>query len=601
MLKQKLSSLKNHFSKNHFLAIFCLVLFFVFFYSHGASAAEESPGWFAKQFTGLVIFLLKIVLKFVTILLSGAETLFVYIVNPDNMKAIMDNNAIYTTWRTVRDVFNIAFIMVLLFSAFSTIFQYSKYGIKNIWLNLVLMALLVNFSYPIARFIIDVSNMLMYGFLNNLGGTGSFMDIIQKSGLQNMLVTTSSDPLYLLSAVVFTFIFAITLLVIAVLLVIRTITLAILIVFSPVAFTGSILPGTELASAASKWWTDFMKQCFAGPIIIFFLYIASKMLLAIGSSQDVIKTIAATQVPGGVEGVTAELAKLIAEVSYFSMPIIILWYGILQAQSSGIAGAQAVVGAGKKAGKWLAKNPLGGSAGFISKKSGLTGGVKARWANIQDKSWFGKKRQEEREAIIAGKLGVKGASENMKRKRIAAKQKEFEDERLSASGAELKMEKGDDVEKKAAALYLSKKDKINSSKTFDLAMKALAGDEELQKELRGKAKKDNNIKFVLDYDLTHGIEIEEKDEKTGEIIKKKITDRTKIYEKTLDMSSDDLAKQGSLHNSIEDDKELQGYIKSIGTKEKGSQYMTKLFEKLTPSQRAIYIKEGLNPESNATT
>lgn len=340
-------------------------------------------------------------LKFTSFLLSSAETLFVYIVDPDNMKSIMDNNAIYTTWRTVRDVFNIAFIMVLLFSAFCTIFQYSKYGIKTIWRNLVLMALLVNFSYPIARFIIDASNMLMYGFLNNLGGTNSFLVLIEQSGLSKIIGTDSPDPLYLLSAVVFTFIFAITLLTIAILLVIRTITLAIYIIFSPIAFTGSILPGTALASSASSWWTDFMKQCFAGPIIIFFLYIANKMMLAVSSSQDGLKNIAVKQVPGGVPvGSIEGLADLIAAASFFALPIIILWYGIIMAQKSGIAGAEMAVGYGKKAMKW------GSGLTFADNtwKAYQSRRAKAKedsWANKLG-SWVGSKQDQARSALLPG-------------------------------------------------------------------------------------------------------------------------------------------------------------------------------------------------------
>lgn len=561
--------------------------------------AGKTMGGIGNPLTWIITWLLELMLKFTTFLLSIAETLFTWIIDPDNMKEIMDNNAIYATWRTVRDVFNIAFIMVLLFSAFCTIFQVSKYGIKTIWLNLVLMALLVNFSYPIARFIIDASNMLMYGLLNN-GGITSFTTLLQKSGLGKIIGTGNPDPLYLLSMVVFTFIFAITLLTIAVLLVIRTVTLAIYIIFSPIAFTGSILPGTAMAEAGNKWWTDFMKQCFAGPIIVFMLFVATTMMsafVAVGGSIDLI---AASQVPGG-NAISETLKKLIRDVSFLSMPIIILWLGIIKAQESGIAGAQAVVGYGKKAGKWLAKNPALGSVGLISKKSGLTGGIQQKYANWKKTGPFGSDRQAEREAKIGGLLikGGKGwssASENIKRKRIATKQKEFEDERLSESEAINKLKSSDDVEKKAAALYLSKKDKISSSPVFSLAMKALAGDEELQKELRGKAKKDGNIKFVLDYDLEHGIEIEEKDEKTGEIIKKKTTDRAKIYEQTLDMSPDNLAKQGSLHDSIEGDEELQKYMRDKVVKD--TEYHKEFFKKLSRKQRAAYMDKNLNPEPN---
>ncbi|MEI6587743.1 MAG: hypothetical protein WCO05_02210 [Candidatus Moraniibacteriota bacterium] len=346
-----------------------------------------------------------------------AETIFKWIVNADNMKAVMDNDIVYGTWRTVRDVFNVAFIMVLLFSAFATIFQApSNFNYKKILLNLVIMALLVNFSYPIARFIIDASNMMMFGFLKNLGGTNSFMKIIKDSHISGIFTATKPDLLYLLSAIVFTFIFAVTLLVIAVLLVIRTIALTIYIIFSPIAFIGPIVPGTAIASAGSDWWKEFMKYCFSGPTMIFMLYIASRMFSAISSQQIQMGTIALTQVPGA--DVTPALSNLIRDASFFSLPIVILWLGIIQAQKSGIAGAGAVVAMGtkaiNKAGKWAAGAPAG-AAWWAAKKTGVPGGVQQKWAQFKKS---GSDRQAEREARVAGALGVPRVQGQMQAKRV---------------------------------------------------------------------------------------------------------------------------------------------------------------------------------------
>ena len=330
------------------LAVFCLALILPFFsLFKTALAADPEPGMLESY---IVIPLLKTVLKFVTILLSVAETIFEWIVNPKTMLAIMTNSAVYTTWRAVRDIFNVVFIMVLLFSAFATVFQYSKFNYKNVLLNLVLMALLVNFSYPIARFIVDFSNIIMFGFLQSMGGDNSFMTIIKNSGLDKIIGGSNPGALFLLSAVIFTFILAITLLVIAVLLVIRTVSLTLYIIFSPLAFVGSVLPGTKLASAGNEWWTDFMKNCFAGPIIVFMLYVANVLMSAMASSGGQIKNIANVQV-NGLED-PGNISQLITGVSIFILPIIVLWMGIIKSQESGIIGAKAVVGYGKKAMKW---------------------------------------------------------------------------------------------------------------------------------------------------------------------------------------------------------------------------------------------------------
>jgi len=378
-LKQKLAKQTFTKSQKSILAIFSVACFFIFLYPHFTLAATTGEKY-------IVIPILQLALKFTGFLLSLAETIFQWIVNPTNMLAVIDNKIIYQIWRTVRDVFNVAFIMVLLFSAFATIFQSAaNFNYKKVLLNLVIMALLVNFSYPIARFIIDASNMMMYGFLGKIGGSNSFLEVIKASKLDQIFIDgTSKDPdtLFLLSTVIFTFIFAITLLIIAVLLVIRTITLAVYVIFSPIAFVGSILPGTALAEAGSKWWKDFMQQCFAGPIMIFMLYVATQMIIAISDSGGKMSEIAMKQTSAGTFG--ENLGKLISSASFFAIPIIILWLGIIKAQESGIHGAKAVVGAGTKLMKNVGMKVSGGQFIKDTHKAYSSRRAKAKedsWAN----------------------------------------------------------------------------------------------------------------------------------------------------------------------------------------------------------------------------
>lgn len=291
--------------------------------------------------------LLKVILRLMGWLISIAATIFAWIIDPKNMDIVINNSAVYNAWATVRDVLNVAFILVLLFSAFSTVFQVDKYSYKKILLTLVIMALLVNFSYPIARFIIDASNMLMYYFINsfNIGGGTWFTQIADKSALSGILSPSKADTTSLIASIIFSFLFAITLLVIAGLFVIRTVALAILVIFSSLAFTGSIVP--FLSDQASKWWSNLFKYAFFGPVMVFMLYVSLKMMEYIEKAgMNSMKTIAGQQ---SVD------PSIIASLSFFAIPIIILWAGIIFAQSMGLAGASAVIGAGTKAAKWAGK------------------------------------------------------------------------------------------------------------------------------------------------------------------------------------------------------------------------------------------------------
>ena len=77
-------------------------------------------------------------------LVQASMGLFGYIVNPAFTYAILNNSAIYSGWMAIKDMLNLFFIPVLLFSAFATIFQASAYHLKNTFLWVILMALLVN-------------------------------------------------------------------------------------------------------------------------------------------------------------------------------------------------------------------------------------------------------------------------------------------------------------------------------------------------------------------------------------------------------------------------------------------------------------------------
>jgi len=208
------------------------------------------------------------VLKAEGIILSASSRLFQYILDPAKFLKIATHQIVYETWKIVRDLLNVAFIMALLFSAFCTIFQVEKYNYKKILLNLIIMALLVNFSFPITRFIIDVSNIMMYSLIKGLqipvASNGEIFGKIAEGSLIQHIIAPgqpgSVDTSYLIIGVIFIFILLITLLTIAALMVVRVIALTILIIFSPVAFVGSLL--SVGSKYTGQWWDNLFKYAF---------------------------------------------------------------------------------------------------------------------------------------------------------------------------------------------------------------------------------------------------------------------------------------------------------------------------------------------------
>ena len=297
---------------------------------------------------------LLVFLKFVGWILGVAVSLFAWIIDAEKMRAIMVHPAIFKSWKIVRDFLNIGFILVLLFSAFSTIFQVDKYNYKKILLWLVIMALLVNFSYPITRFIIDASNVLMYTIMNNffgayagdsqkiltqeMGGFDELRAIITDSGAKTGLPQ-------LLASIVFVFILALTILSMAVLFLIRTIALTILIIFSPVAFIGSVI------GKGGQWWDYLFKYALFGPIMVFMLAISINIMKAMGS----------VPIDGGSESIVTSMSR-------FVIPIVVLWIGMGVAQKMGIEGASEVIGKAQGIAKGIAK-----WSGGSLKKSSIAG------------------------------------------------------------------------------------------------------------------------------------------------------------------------------------------------------------------------------------
>ena len=71
-------------------------------------------------------------------------------------------------WPVVRDISNIFFVFILLWIALATIFDVETYSAKKLLPKFIISALLINFSLPIAIFIISLSNQIGETFFSQL-------------------------------------------------------------------------------------------------------------------------------------------------------------------------------------------------------------------------------------------------------------------------------------------------------------------------------------------------------------------------------------------------------------------------------------------------
>lgn len=422
-----------------------------------------------------------------------AASLFGTVIDPSVVSGdsgILNKQAIKNIWIMVRDILNMFFILVLLFSAFCTIFQVEKWNLRKVWLSILINALLVNFSYPIARFFIDISNVAMYYFVNNMFtfSTGSlsvngsrimanFGSASQLSGILTPGDFAAQPIAYELMIIIFTFIFGMTLLTAAVLFVVRLVALAILIMFSPIGFVANIFP--ETSEYASKWWKNLFSYSFFAPIMIFMMSVALQVSRAIGDENS------QTFLANANVNADANVAKFIAHAAFFSIPIIILWMSMGIAKSSSMTGAETAVSKATEWGKnlrkfgytWAIKKPI--------MATGIPGGAKQRY----DKFIGGfTASQKQREAKWADRFGVKGSEITDIKNRAAA----YKKDNISSEVLKSKLASGD----MAAGLTLAEAGKVGADDYANI--QKLAKSPDIAKHINRTVEK-KNIDAVIKY------------------------------------------------------------------------------------------------------
>lgn len=190
-------------------------------------------------------------------------------------------------WTICRDVVNMFFILGLVVIAFATILRFETYGMKVLLPKLIIIAILINFSFLICGVIIDASQIIADYFLDKIKAGGS----IGIKLLASLRISSSFNPgegstvfesinaidnflRFILSTIFLNVVLMVTwvaLIVGAILLLIRIGALWILMILAPFAWFFSIFPG--LKAMSKKWWDNFLKYAFFAPIYVFFIYL----------------------------------------------------------------------------------------------------------------------------------------------------------------------------------------------------------------------------------------------------------------------------------------------------------------------------------------
>ncbi len=331
-------------------------------------------------------------------------------------------------WKIFRDLANIFFIFILLWVAIGTILGLVSGKTKEMLLNLIIVALLMNFSLFITKAVIDGSNIVALHFYNlivtpNEGNTvgstgtptssfsGAFMaglkiqtiyqpqtpggkNLANGGSVQNFVADQLGQGINFYKIILIG-IFGIVLMltaayvffVAAILFIIRVVILMIVMILSPLGFLAFALPAAE--EYGNMWKKNLINQSLFAPIYLALCFVVVKTIqnpafksVVSLNSQDTAAS-ASALIFGG-DGSTAGLAF----VFNFILLIALMLASILVAKKMGAASVETAVHIGKQARGFVGRQIVRGT--YVNAVGGLVGGVASR-IGFKD---FGKKFSE---------------------------------------------------------------------------------------------------------------------------------------------------------------------------------------------------------------
>ena len=350
-------------------------------------------------------------------------------------------------WKIFRDLANILIIFSLLYIGIITILnlKLGGYDVKKLLVSLIIAAVFINFSLFFTKVIIDSSNLLAVNFYEKIKNEGigkasnprkwggisdSYMQALRftvlyktnnedKIEIRNPAIGTevfSIDPetgqfkeskifgsektktelnkrqmiFIALFGVILYLITAFSFLAAAFLLIVRYAVLIFLMILSPIAFAGMILP--KMKTYSSMWWKSLISHSFYAPVYFLLTYIVVIMINSEGFKTAI-----------GFEETGTSVIYIIIN---FSVIIVFIILTVLLSKQMGIWGSNTVIGWGQSARKW--GQGMAGGATF-----GMGGRILRNTAGRRASKWADSEKIKERAASggirgILGKMQLRG-------------------------------------------------------------------------------------------------------------------------------------------------------------------------------------------------
>lgn len=378
-------------TKNRFITTAFAVAISLFFVTQPTVVhAEPFTGLFNDASTlggiaiGFINSLLFAILWFIVLFLTQAVGLLIAV---GQFPFSVDSSLVNTGWIVLRDISNMFFVIILLLIAFGTILRISQFQLQSLLPKVVLMAILVNFSKVIVGFFIEVSQIVMLTFVAayKSAGAGNILSAFQIDDITK-IISAGTSPVdqgnvfaSILGAIIYSIVALVVVIAFLGVFIVRIVSLWLLAVFSPLAFTLSVIPGGQ--RYASLWWDNFGKYVIIGPVLAFFLWLSLATLPTIvqidqsnlggnvTANESLSNALELDKVPSGLTVSTEPISFL-----HFMLSTAMLVMSLYFAQSIGGA-VGAVAGRATKTLQYLGKNAAGlrPLARYLDERRGLKG------------------------------------------------------------------------------------------------------------------------------------------------------------------------------------------------------------------------------------
>lgn len=299
---------------------------------------------FTVGFAGVVLYMASIILNtVVSISLDSA----VY-----GLQFVSDG------WTMIRDLANMAFIFILVYIALKVMFEAHTAGTMERLIKVILVALVINFSFFATRVVIDAGNLLSIQFYNVIVSTPeakltfahtpygdlavnahdltakimsginftetfkpeNFQTAFQGDGASNFVTSLILFSVLYIVLGAAMFMLAAAFITAAVKFVIRIVMLWMAIVTSPLALVswsfqgghghGGGGHGHESGFSFSTWWSDLIKYAFYPALFLFILLLISQFMSSSGVSGLGTNELTAGNVQSGLGGIIPPLANI---------------------------------------------------------------------------------------------------------------------------------------------------------------------------------------------------------------------------------------------------------------------------------------------------